>query len=203
MKYLKILAIAAIAAIALMAMAGVGSAGAETYLCKATEDTCSQANAYGVGTEIKANLVPKTKAVLTASGELPTVECGSSTVEGKTETATTPEGKLSGLTFGECNQTVEVLEKGSLQIHWDAEHNGTVTTRGIRIRVKALFGSLSCDFGGEIKEGLTLTGSSAPKIDATATVPVTQETGIIECPTSAVWHAEYEVTKPTPLYVSE
>jgi hypothetical protein len=202
MKYLATFATAVLAALALTAVAGVGAAGAETYLCKATESTCAQANAYGEGTEISAELASGTKSVLTANGNLSIVECASSTVEGKTETAQTPEGKLSGLSFGECNNTVEVLEKGSIQVHWDAEHNGTLTAKGIRLRVEQSFGSLSCDFGGEIKEGLTLTGGSSPKIDVTATVPLLQGTGIIECPSSTVWHAEYEVTKPTPLYVT-
>lgn len=202
MKYLKMLGLAAVAAAALMAFVGAGTASATTTLCKATESACSSTNMYPVNTEIKAKLVAGGKAVLTNSGELPTVECSKSEVEGKTETTTTPEGNISKLTFEECNQTVEVLEKGKLQVHYDAEDNGTLTATGVRVRVKALFGSLSCDFGGTVSSGLTVTGGTAPKMDATAVIPMIQETGFIECPETATWHAEYEVTTPKPLYIS-
>jgi hypothetical protein len=200
MKYLATFATAALAALALSAVAGVGAAGAETTLCKATESSCSEGQTWHE-VEIKTNLVSGTKSVLTPSSELPTIECSVSEVEGKTETRTTPEGNMSKLSFSSCNQTVETLEKGKLQVHYDAEDNGTVTASGVRVRVKALFGSLSCDFGGTVSSGLTLTGGTSPKLDTTATVPMIQETGFIECPASAVWHAEYEVTNPTPLYV--
>jgi hypothetical protein len=202
MKYVKMLGLAAVAAAALMAFVGAGTASAETTLCEVTENSCSSANMYPTGTEIKASLVGGTKAVLTPSNELPTIECSVSEVEGKTETTTTPEGNNTKLSFTSCNQTVETLEKGKLQIHYDAEDNGSLTASGVRVRVKALFGSLSCDFGGNVTSGLTATGGTSPKVDATATIPMIQETGFIECPKSAVWHAEYNVTSPSPLYVS-
>lgn len=202
MKYVKMLGLAAVAAAALMAFVGAGTASAETTLCKVTETPCSSTNMYPVGTEIKSSLVAGTKAVLTPAGELPTIECEASAVEGKTETTTTPEGKISTLSFTKCNQTVETVETGKLQIHYDAEHNGTLTASGVRVRVKALFGALSCDFGGEVNAGLTVTGGAPAKVDATATIPMIQKTGSINCPESAVWHAEYNVTSPNPLYIS-
>jgi hypothetical protein len=218
MKYVKILGLAAVAAAALMAFVGAGTASATTTGCTVTD--CSS-GMIGPGTgdeEIHAVLKAGTKAILTPSNELPTVECEESTVKANVETTTTPEGKIAELTFKKCNNTVEVLEPGSLVLHWDAEHNGYLTVHGFHVRVKGLFGSLSCDFGETItanepppgpgeppKNALTVTGGDPAIVDATATIPLTPggETGFIECPKSAVWHAEYEVTNPKPLYVSE
>lgn len=217
MKYLKILGLAAVAAAALMAFAGAGTASATTTLCKVTEDNCSEANMYPVGTEIHAVLKAGTKAVLTPTGELPNVSCEESTLRAKTITTTTPEATIEELTFKKCNNTVEVLEPGRLQIHWDVEHNGYLTVHGFHVRVKALFGALSCDFGETFTANehdtsveppktnrMTVTGGETAFVDATAEIPLTVggKTGSLNCPTAAIWHAEYEVAKPKPLYIS-
>jgi hypothetical protein len=208
MKYLKTLSLAVIAAAALMAIVGAGTASATSTLCKVTEEECSLANMWPEGTPIHAVLAPETHATLTPSGELPEITCKESTISGSPETTTTPEGAISVLSFGSCEpQEVETLETGRLQVHWDEEapeaHNGALTASGVRVRVKAFFGSLSCDFGGEVTSGLTLTGGSPAHVDATATIPMIKETGFITCPENAIWHAEYEVTAPASLYVSK
>jgi hypothetical protein len=194
MKYLKMLGLAVVAAAAVMAIVGAGTAAAEATLCKTTTEPCtSQA------TELKAHLVEGTHATLTAAGGLvEPVTCKESVVEGKVETATTPQGKIATLTFANCGQhVVEVIAKGELVGHHDAEHNGNVTARGFTIRIKTT--GLTCNFGTEVKEGLTLTGGSPGRFDATATIPL--ENGFF-CPSSAVWHAEYVVTTPSSLYVT-
>jgi hypothetical protein len=209
MKYVKILGLAAVAAAALMAFVGAGTASAqnpeEAVLCKVTptEGHCPMTPVDQMvteGTTITSQLVAGTTAKLTPAGELPEDVCKKSTTSGKTESTTTPHGLLT-LTFSECSQTTEVLSGGELTIHHDGEHNGTVTSTGSITRIKALFGSLSCDYGGEIHEGLTLTGGNPAILMATATVHLVKETGFISCPETAIWHGEYEVTSPKPLYV--
>jgi hypothetical protein len=215
MKYLKILGLAVIAAAALMAIVGAGTASAQSEekaaLCKVTPTAgiCSVANTYPAGTEIHAVLAPGTIAVLTPKGEQVLVECEESTLAGKTETETTPTGPITALTWGKCQhngiEEVKTVETGKLTVHHDTEpegeHNGILTAEGVSVTVRGIFGGLHCDYGGIIKEGLTVTGGNPAKVDATATVELTGQTGFLECPESAVWHAEYEVTEPTPLYV--
>jgi cytoskeletal protein CcmA (bactofilin family) len=148
------------------------------------------------GTELQAELSSGSSAVLTAAAGLVEISCTKSTLAGNSETTETPHGALSSLTFSGCNNTVEVLKAGTLEVHWDAAHNGLVTARGFKVRVKA--SGLTCTFGGEIKEGLTLSGGSPATVTATANVPL--EEGFF-CPSTAVWHAQYKISQPAPLYV--
>jgi hypothetical protein len=201
MKYLKILGLAAVAAAALMAFVGAGTASAETTACKATEDPCAAGNAYGVGTKVVAHneLEP---AVLTAAGGFVEIVCQKSTIDGEITRATTPTGGPTaaggaGLTFEECNNTVEVLEDPRLTIHHDGEHNGLIKVESFKVRVKA--SGLTCTFGGEVNSGITLTGGTSPTVDATATINLKE--GFF-CPSTAVWHAKYALTEPKPLYIT-
>jgi hypothetical protein len=197
MKHVKMLGIAAVLAAALMALIGAGAAQAETTLCKVTEDACSTANMYPVGTAIAATATEP--AVLKAG--FATITCNKSTVAGKTETTTTPEGKNSTLSFSECGSaTVTTLNPGKLQIHWDAEHNGNLTTSGVEVKVEVL--GVSCVYGGEVKSGLTLTGGNPATLDAVeANIP--KVSGGILCGNPAKWTAHYEITSPKPLFVSK
>jgi hypothetical protein len=208
MKYLKILGLAAVAAAALMAFVGAGTASAETTACELTEEPCTT-HGWGVGTEVVAhNEVEPPR--LTAAGGLVEVICQKSTIEGSVTAATTPVVALSKLTFEECNNTVEVLKPGELVLHHDEnkatgenKHNGNITVRNFRVRIKA--SGLTCTFGGEIKEGITLTSGGAageetkPTVDATAEIKL--EEGFF-CPSTGIWHAKYLVTKPKPLYIT-
>jgi len=193
MKYLKMIGLAAVAAAALMAFAGAGTASAETTLCADT----AGASCYGKGTVVDASLVAGTKAVLTPAGFFGSnVECAISTVKGKVETTTTASGKIEQLTFEECTDPVTVTKPGKLAIHHDGEHNGKLTVTGYEVHVEQ--SSLPCTFAGNITEGITVTGGSMAKVDATATL---EGTSSFPCPSSAVWHAEYTVNQPEPLYV--
>jgi len=83
-------------------------------------------------------------------------------------------------------------------VHWDAEHNGNLTAKGFEVEVNA---GVTCIFGGEVNSGLTLTGGAPAIVDATATIPKTG--GSFFCPSSAVWHATYQLNSPNPAYVSK
>jgi len=102
------------------------------------------------------------------------------------------------MSFQECSHKVVVMNSGSLRAHWDSEHNASVTAIGIEVTVEQ--SGISCLFGGEVKENLTLTGGSPAKADGPADLP-----GIsgFPCPKSAEWHAEYEALTPKSIYLSK
>ena len=198
---LKMLGLASVAAMALMACVGVSSAAAVTHtvLCKATE-TPHCTSFYGAGTEIVAKNITNTEPTITGDGEFfKETKCKKSTIAGKTESSTTPAGKIATFSFGECTNTIKVLKNGNFQVHHDAEHNGNITVGEYEIEVIA---GINCKFGGFIEEGITLTGSGLlPKIAVTVSMKNTG--GHFLCPFSATWHAEYALEKPIPLYVGE
>lgn len=220
MKYLKILGLAAVAATALMAFAGAGTASAETTLCTTTpvgtpelpETTCPEAEMLGPGrgtemesisAESTAGAEEITKPTLTGS-PFGTIKCNS-TVSGKIETTTTPEGKVEAANLGwsGCEGgTATTATGGTIQIHWDAEHNGKVTFKGFVVKV--VQAGIPCFYStGEGIEG-TLTGGEPAIIHITTTVPVIHtevHNSSAFCPVNAVWHATYKVTSPKRLYV--
>jgi hypothetical protein len=204
MRYLKMLSLAAVVAAALMAVVGAGAAQAETTLCKVTEDACSTANMYPVGTSITA--VTTSKATLKAG--FVTVKCNG-TLSGTTTTTTTPEGGITALGWTACEGAEEVVseptvaggkEFGQLQVHWDAEHNGNLTAKNIRVRIKAL--GVTCFYGGTVSTGLTLKGGNPATVTANAEIERLSGSSVL-CGNPANWTATYEVTAPKPLYVSK
>ena len=206
MKYLKLLSLAAVAAAALMAFVGASAASAETTACK----TETLTECYGKGTKVKAVSIGttdttkpagNTHAVLTTPIGEP-VECNG-TLEGTIETPTTPSGKGTA-TWANCTNgyEVETLTNGTITIHHDVNHNGTVTIEGFVVKVHSFIGD--CYFGGPVQGTLT---AGNPAI-----IHVTQEVKLVNhplksnspfCPTSGnIWHATYEVVEPKPLYIN-
>jgi hypothetical protein len=200
MKYLKILGLAAVTAAALMASGGAGTASAETTLCKTTTEPCTEG--YGVGTVIKGTSVNSkwTTAFITDS-------CKKSTFEGKTETATTPKGKLTSFTWSECSFPTAAATLGELQVHHDplpesGKHNGNVTLLGTVVKIEA-FGMI-CHYFGEVKEGLTLKAGASPVLVANARVTLVNTASHTSggfCSPEGAWTAEYPIT-PSPTYVT-
>lgn len=204
MKYLKILGLAVIAAAAVMAFVGAGTASAETTLCKVTSDPCPAGQGYGVGTVTKGQLVAGTKAELTGGFN---IRCEESTIEGSVETATTPTGNVAAanLKWGKCNGTVKTVTPGTIGVHHDGEHNGTLTVKDFVVTVELL--GVHCYFRPEANAHGTLTAGDPALIHFTE-LPVELIDNEIHnsdgfgCPSTAKWDATYEVTSPTPLYVT-
>jgi len=207
MKYVKMLSLAAVAAIAAMAFVGVGSASAHsTALCKANELPCSAGNTLGSGAAIKAKLVSGTVAnLLNSAGN---VECKSSAVAGKTTSglATTVAGEITSLTFTECKRGTESCTVTVKNLPYKASilvipgtMNGEFTVTNPSAEVKC--GSfINCTFGFS-SVTLGATGGNPAKIVASNEL-LTLESGLI-CPGESHWDAEYEITEPNPLWVSE
>lgn len=195
MKIMKMLGLAAIAAAALMAFVGAGTASAGTVLCKTTTLPCKED--YPAGTTIHAELAT---GHATLKAGFANITCKKSTVQGKTETTTTPEGKISKLTFEECGEAkVVVLNPGRLQIHHTGGHVGNLTVSETEVTVSV--GGVSCTYGGTITSGLTVTGGSpASMIANEANIP--KVAGGFLCANPAKWTAHYKVTTPNPLFIS-
>jgi hypothetical protein len=216
MKYLKMLGLAAVAAMALMAFLGAGSASA-TVLCTTANETTGCTMDYAANTEIHATLTTGTTAKLWSDpkGANPIATCTESTVKGTTSTtgsATTTvsgpldttvqaNGQLTGLSWGGCNQTTKTTTAGELEIHWiEGTANGTVTAKNSVVTV--VLSGLSCSYGAQAGLHLgTLTGGTEPHLAISTTV--NKVAGSFACPEHAIWEAEYTVTAPHALYVSQ
>lgn len=215
-NYLKILGLAAIAASAVMAFAGTGTASAATTLCTVTETECKGAgNMWGpeqkgmeevVAVGIEGGGV--TKPTLTAP--FGNISCKSElkvpiemTGGGATPETTTPTGIASSLTWTECTGgSAETHQKGRIIIHWDVEHNGTVTFENFFVKVTQA--GIPCYYSSNNVEG-TLTGGNPAIIHITAEPKVFDDNANTNssafCPASAPWHATYKITNG-PVYVS-
>ena len=197
MKYLKILGLAAIAAAALMAFTGTASA---------TTLTGAGGASLGAGTEIKS-AAEGTTVLHPPIGD---IECKESTVAGKTSNAggssETVSGNIESLTFSNCNATVTVLAKGSLEIHTktaSADNNGVLTGSGNEVTVE--FVGFHCIFKTSGTTLGTVTGSAttggSATLDIEATIPRTGGRSGAFCGSTAQWTGSYSVSSPSTLNI--
>jgi len=206
MKYVKMLGLAAVAAAALMAFVGAGTASA-TALCSTETSPCTGTK-YGVGTEIKSNLKAGKEAVLTAG--FATVKCTESTVNGKVTNAggaaATVVGSIETLTFGSCNCTVTVLNKGELEVHYTSAGDGTLTGKNSSVTINC--SGISCIFGTAAAGTTigTVTGAEKATLVANAKLPyIAGDASNFTCTLGSgtgTWNAEYEATAPKNLYIA-
>lgn len=197
MKILKLFALAAITTAAFASFAVATASATELYNSSGMVTTGSTIAASAEGTT-------------TLHPPIGTISCGASTVEGTTGNtggaSETVSGNLSTLTFTECNATVTVLKKGSLEIHTSGESangNGTLTSSGTEVTV--LFSGFHCIFSTSNTDLGTITGSQVTEDNATldiaATIPRTGGSSGVFCGTTAQWTGSYKVTNPSTLIV--
>lgn len=207
MKYLKALGLAAIAA-ATLVIAAAGPVSAETTVCANTSGT----ECYPVGQEVKAVSVATPEVTTeggtkhsaisrpTSTGGLGPMSCDVA-VEGTSEKATTPSGKGKETTVNCTGGTNTAATNGTITVHHDAEHNGTVTFEGF-VR-KVVQAGIPCYYSSEGVHG-TLTGGSPAIIHITSTVAkidtATHDSSAF-CPAAVITHATYEVKTPGSAYV--
>jgi hypothetical protein len=197
MKYLKMLGLLATAAAALTAFASTASA---------TTATSPKGTVY-TGT-YKAEAEGKTSL----HTPFAVITCGKSTVEGKVEqhgTGVTTTGKISLLTFTECNSSITVLKTGSLEAHTTAvkgtDADGTLTSSGAEVTVTIL--GVSClyttgagtDIGTGSLTSTTTTGGNATLDVASSAIPRTGHSAF--CGSSGTWTGSYKVVTPSTLYI--
>ena len=212
MKHLKILGLAVVAAMALTAFVGVGTAAAGPTELYVGHTTAGNTDNTG-GVEIHATIAAGTSALLSdTSGELADT-CKASTVLGKTTntTATTLDGNISSLTWGECDFPTKTLtgKEGSLDITYvgdknaDGQGDGTVTGTGSEVTV-LVFGFIDCIYGTGAGTHLgTLSGSTAGHASLAINATIELQSGGFGCPETTKWVANYTVTTPTGLNVRE
>lgn len=201
MKYLKMLGLAAVAAMALMAFAA-GTASATTL-------DNGKGEHLSIGTAIDASLTESAELLDTNNNPLDT--CSTGTIEGVTTTTGAANETVKGtvatadLTWGGCTTTTDTTAGGELEIHWiSGGRNGTLTGNTFSVTV-AIFG-VSCSYGlsttdTNVHVG-TLNGSDTAPTMAINTIVVKTAGGFL-CPGSARWKANYRVTTPTGLTVTE
>jgi hypothetical protein len=199
MRFLGRLGLALLAAMALTALAGASAASAETTLCKANQSPCAPENALGVGTVFKA-VTSSVELGSTGGGNPFTGTCTSSTLEATMETATTPKGKITGLTWNGCNYPTTTTSKGALQFHHDVEGNAKAVVTGVVIEIRETPAGI-CIYGGTIGN-LKLTGGSPALLDVN-TAFIKQAGSSFFCPNELMWINQYQVTQPKPLYASK
>lgn len=214
MKYVKMLGLMAVAAAALMAFAATASA---TTLTSPTGTIYTGKIHAEVDTNEGA-LAP------TLDGAFSTVNCKKSTVEGTVEShgaGVTAGGKITTLTFGECNFPVTVLKPGTLSIHAikpeSGEHKtcentpntpdtcwGTLYSDKAEVTVATSVGS--CIFTTANTSIGTLT--TTPTTGKTATLdigssPIPRTGGNFLCGATATWTGNYVVDTPDSLWIDD
>jgi hypothetical protein len=201
-RLIKMFGLAAIAAVVAMAFIGASSASATyTALCKEHVALgCPDGQVYTGHVEATSN-----HAELLASGL--NILCKKSHVLGEALglASDTADNKsliihVSLLGFGECTDTVEVLDQvGTLLVLKTALNLGTGTASGFVVLVEK-FG-LHCLYGG-IATGAHALGGNPATIVATK-IELEKKSLDFFCPSEASWDATYTVTLPKPIYITE
>ncbi|HEU5062572.1 MAG TPA: hypothetical protein VFT79_05395 [Solirubrobacterales bacterium] len=132
--------------------------------------------------------------------------CQSSTLEGKVEqhgSGVAAGGKLSSFTLSECGtDEVNVLARGSLEIHATEGGNGTVTWTGASITITHSTVGVSCIYKTEGTDIGTLTGSTTTNATLdlnSSTIPRAGDS--IFCGSKGTLTGSYKITMPSTLVV--
>lgn len=215
MRYLKRFALVCLLLAAVMAVAGVSTAAAEqSTFCKVDETPCSAGNHYPSGTEVVLRSKGTMKWVNEEEVEgmpffLFVAECKEAEFRGSTSTTgsgTSPvEIAFSTQTFSSCSGCSFVsLKLPKMKVNWTSgTMNGSVTSQGpeYTFTCSTIFGKIDCAYGGEIKEGVTMTGGN-PALLTFKEAPLAKTSGFEGCGTQVKLSVEFEVAAPKPLYVS-
>lgn len=195
MKHLKMLGLTAIAALGLLVIVGAGTATA-TKLCTTT-DTPSCSMAYPTGTTIKSSLKSGTSARLTDSNSTVIATCTEALVVAKTtnESGAKITGSIEQWTWGGCSQTTDTVSTGSFTTEYiSGTHKGTTVATGDAST--ALIFGVSCTYGDG--EGTDFSGFGEG-----SSTTVKKIAGGFLCPSTAAWDAEFEITEPHAMFVTE
>jgi hypothetical protein len=194
MKFIKMLGLLAMAVAAMSAF--VATASATTLTAPTGTPYTATIKAHSPNTSLH--------------GPFTTVSC-TSEVEGKVEqhgNGVTVSGKISKLTFTNCNFPVKVLKAGSLEIHPKThvdpgiETTGTVTSSGAEITIETSIAN--CIFTTSNTDVGTFTGTEDTKSTAaldinSASIPRTGHS--IFCGSSGQWTGTYSISSPDELWL--
>ncbi|HEX5594127.1 MAG TPA: hypothetical protein VFX35_12365 [Solirubrobacterales bacterium] len=166
----------------------------------------SGATTLGAGSTISASMSGSATLAFTDGTLIETCTGGSASGEmsnsGGENLTVTGKVSKSGLTWTGCSKTMDTLEGGELTVTWTEGLNGVVTGRGFKVTMP-LFGE-SCSYTlGTGKVLGTLVGSTT----ANATLAINAivngaEGNSYTCPSDLRWTANYHVTSPKLLHVT-
>lgn len=218
MRYVRVFGLLAVAAAALMAFAASASA---TTITGGNDHKTATGSAYT--SLITATTETDKPAVL--QNPIAKIECHGD-VGGFVEShgpGKTAIGKLTELDWGEdgvrdekgtltgkCgNWHVTTVAAGELEVHWKAEHEGTVTSTGATVEATR-FG-VTCRYLTNKTDVGTLTdshktGSTAAPSTATFDIHglIPFHSGSPLCGTgTTTWEGEYEILTPDTLYIDK
>jgi len=177
----------------------VGSFG---VLCEETATPCPEGKELATGPELVSSLGSGVKSKLKTSFK--TIECGKSTLNAQitnTGGESFIEGRLSSLSFEECNCTVTVLKSGTIKMqHIASTENATLTSTGTEVTTpcNTEAGEVHCIYTTSDTDLGTFAGGNPPVVKVNA--ELTRLATNAACASEAHWEAEYEVTSPKPLY---
>ena len=193
-----------VALLLLLATAATASAEQST-LCKVAENPCSSANHYSTGTEVVLKSKGAIKWVpMFEAQPIRNIVCESTEWKGKTLNTGSSSSRVEvGITtslMSSCGCSFAVLKLPTMKINWTSgTFNGTITSSGPEYSFNCA--GETCAYGGEVKEGVTLTGGN-PAVLTFKEAPLPKTGGSIFCGSYAKMSVEFEVAAPKPLYVS-
>jgi hypothetical protein len=199
MTYLRKIGAALAVVAAAMAMTAAAASAEQSTFCKVDETPCKSSNHYSTGTEYVMKSKGAIKWVYTAA----TFLCEGAEFEGKTANTGSSTEAVEMVNHTQflwsCSAPFDTLSGARMKVDWTkGTMNGTVKVTGLEY---AFTNGTNCRYGGEIKEGVTMTGGS-PALMTFKEAPVPKISGGFLCASAAKLSVEFEVTTPKPIYVS-
>jgi hypothetical protein len=180
------------AVLALNGIAMVGTASATTLQ--------SGGKNLPAGTEIITTLTPGTSSLFKSTAGVVVETCTQSENQTKTTNATgaTVNGAMSIQITGSCSHTADVIKLGELKVEWTSGNNGNLYGLNNEFTFQSTALGISCMIKLTTSTQIgTLTGATSG--NATMDINGVLSAGICG---DAVWTANYTVTSPAPLTVS-
>lgn len=206
MKHLKLVLFAVGAMLFSTAISGVSTTMA-TQLCGSTHTTynlttCNSTYPYLTSFE-HYNI-----GTVQIDAAYKKVECKRSSMPGNISSSGWPGSPViilnSGLTFSECNCSVNTLEAGSLLIeHISGTSNGTVSglNQKIQITCNTILGSVTCTYATKTWTHFgEMTVGWFPQTSVNAKLVKYAGSSFL-CDEPVTWTAKYEVIHPRPIWV--
>lgn len=214
MTALRIMAVSAMLTALFLIGAGQASAAPKTVLCEQNATKCEGEDAYAASTVLEAKLKEGTKTTVTGSA-LP-VECSTSslTVQTNAQSGAPLSAKVTAWNFGKCSVLKGTISCTStaLNLPYEAgiERSGggsgkltlTSGSGGVpSLRFTCPGGNAECIFGASNGQLSLEGGSSATIVSAVALKKEFDAHG--NCGGAGTLSANYDVSKPAPLYVTD
>lgn len=206
MKFVKTLGLLAVVGAALMAFAG--SASATLITAPTGTAYTGEIHATSEGTAVLKNPIANIECHSTTRGTSLTHGSGQTAKGAITNLLWGKSGNLNGTCHGDWHVTTDT--PGTLEIHWIAPGEGTLTSSGAKVRT-TIFG-INCIYTTTNTHIGTLTDShrtASGGVDGTATlhvkasIPIDPESSIFCGSGNASWEGSYKIETPHTIYIDQ